>query len=232
MHKGRWAYSGVQWSPLQPQYGSLAKTHSSHVSPYWVQFATSSWTSSLLEFTYSFLCNDTQCRFLIGQHHHWPFYLNTNILRKVKTSSKKNLSCTPFFKKHCRFPLTDYNHILPYAYDMIGGELWNSCVTHRGRVKGDAEDVGFVVESSILGDDKGLTFVLDHLVNPSIICLKTQGEKRWWLNTQTCLNAPQPIPHSYLMFRHLIWLFQQSLSSVARWWVITHQSEALMWWIY
>lgn len=47
-------------------------------------------------------------------------------------------------------------------------------------MKGEAEDTSFVVEGLILSDDKGLIFVLQHLMNRSIICLKTQqeGERR------------------------------------------------------
>lgn len=43
-------------------------------------------------------------------------------------------------------------------------------------MKDDAEDVGRVVERSILSVDKGGGFILRHLMNPSIICLKKQEE--------------------------------------------------------
>lgn len=52
------------------------------------------------------------------------------------------------------------------------GFWWNSyvgCVTHRGGVEADADDVGPVVERLILSDDKCLTFILHHLMNRSII---------------------------------------------------------------
>lgn len=58
---------------------------------------------------------------------------------------------------------------------MVGGDksFVGIIVTHRRLVKDEAEDAS-VAERSILSDDKGATFIVQHFMNPSIVYGKPQ----------------------------------------------------------
>lgn len=100
------------------------------------------------------------------------------------------------------FPLTHYN--LTPTPPRRGEQLCRPhFVTHRGRVKHDALDVCSVVERSIFSDDKGLTFILHHFVNPTILCLNTQeigrGVTKYTLYHHKPSHAHTSCPHHLMI---------------------------------
>lgn len=69
---------------------------------------------------------------------------------------------------------------------MVGGDksFVGIIVTHRRLVKDEAEDA-CVAERSILSDDKGATFIVQHFMNPSIVYGKPQKRGGMILNMMT-----------------------------------------------
>lgn len=74
---------------------------------------------------------------------------------------------------------------------MVGGDksFVGIIVTHRSLVKDEAEDVCSVAERSILSDDKGVTFIVQHFLNASIVYGKPQKRGGMIINMMTFLNT-------------------------------------------